>query len=111
MKIKEITDEHILFDNGTKITDYHGQDCCERVYADFESLKTTSIMDKNFRDIRITGAKDSGVKLNGYFIPCYNDQNGYYSSDLELIIEYPEKKGLKTTKRIDITEFVEDQIC
>ena len=106
MKIKKITDENILFDDGTKIISEHNQDCCENVYADFKQLKDTDILSKDFKKIEIEGVKDSGIRLNGYFIPCYNEQNGYYGSDLEIIIKYP--NGDKLTK--DISEFVEDRI-
>ena len=40
-----------------------------------------------------------------FFIPCYNSQNGYYSSELELIL----KRG-KAKEVMDISEFVEDDI-
>lgn len=36
MKIKETTEEAIIFDNGNTITFYHEQNCCEINYADFE---------------------------------------------------------------------------
>ena len=106
MRIKEITNEHILFDNGAEITYYHDQDCCENVYADFEQLKTTAIMNEEFRTLKPKFIKDTGVKLKSYLIPCYNSQNGYYSSDLELIINYPDGKS----ERWDISDFVKDDI-
>ena len=106
MKIKKISNGYILFDDGTKIFDYHDQDCCENVYADFEQLKDTDILEQEFKDIEIEGVEGSGIRLNGYFIPCYNKQNGYYSSNLEIIIEYPDGKKVKK----DITNFVEDDI-
>lgn len=106
MKILKITSEQIEFDDGTTITHHHEQDCCESVYADFESLKDQDIKEKDFKEIKIEGVKGSGFRLNGYFIPCYNEQNGYYSDDLELVIKHP--NGDRTIK--DITEFVEDKI-
>jgi len=106
MKIKKITDENILFDDGTEVTYHHEQDCCENVYADFKQLKDTDILSKDFKKIEIEGVKDSGIRLNGYFIPCYNEQNGYYSSDLEIIIKYPNGDELKK----DVSEFVEERI-
>lgn len=39
------------------------------------------------------------------FIPCYNYQNGYYGSDLELII-----KNNNVQTKIDISNLVEDHI-
>jgi len=89
MKIKEINSEEIIFDNGIVIGYEHYQDCCEHVYADFESLKYSSILNHNFGCLSIEDVPDFGIKLNGFPIPCYNDQNGYYSDDLQLIIKYP----------------------
>lgn len=109
MKIKEITSEHILFNNGTQIESYHDQDCCEHVYADFEQLLTTTIMDEEFtnEDLQqIRPIEDAGLKLKTYLIPCYNEQNGYYSSDLTLIVRYPDGTETKT----DISKSVMDRI-
>jgi cellulose synthase/poly-beta-1,6-N-acetylglucosamine synthase-like glycosyltransferase len=39
------------------------------------------------------------------FVPCYNEQNGYYEDNLELIISVD---GVKT--KIDISNLVEDHI-
>lgn len=39
MKIKKVTEYHIEFDNGSKITFDHAQQCCECNYADFEQLE------------------------------------------------------------------------
>ena len=38
MKIIEITNDYIKFDNGKCITYDHEQDCCEDNYADFDQL-------------------------------------------------------------------------
>lgn len=40
-----------------------------------------------------------------FFVPCYNEQNGYYSDKLELILHKNNE-----TEKIDITDFVEDNI-
>jgi hypothetical protein len=107
MKVKEITGEHILFDDGTEVTQYHNQDCCENVYADFEQLKTTPIDWEDFKEIKLVKVPDTGIRIvGGYLIPCYNKQNGYYSSDLELIVKYPDGRE----ERTDISDCVEDHI-
>lgn len=124
MKIERINDSGIIFNNGTKLSHYHCQDCCENVYADWEYLKqynvlpstgeTISIYDIEFDDSitnNIDYEKNMGIKLisktgDKWFIPCYNEQNGYYSSDLNLIIEFEDKP----TITIDITDYVEDKI-
>lgn len=105
MKIIELTEDKIEFSDGTVITAEHDQDCCEHVYAAFRELEPGALY-REFKRISIRGVKDAGFRLNGYFIPCYNSQNGYYSSSLELIINYPD--GRKVVK--DISEFVKDDI-
>jgi len=107
MKLTEITEEQLKFDDGTIIEFHHEQDCCENVFADFKSLSDQELIGKEFNSLDIEGVKDSGFKLNGHFVPCYNKQNGYYSSDLELVINHPDES--KTTK--DISKFVADKIC
>lgn len=107
MRIMEITDEKILFDNGVIIIFYHDQDCCESVYADFKMLEDTDIKEKDIDKIEIELVKGAGFRLNGEFVPCYNAQNGYYSDDLELIIDYQNGK-----KEIyDLNECKKDDIC
>lgn len=96
MKIKEVTDEHILFDNGNTITFDHEQDCCEDNYADFmiltennvnygfdfnEELTFEFIDEMGFR----FGSKDRYGAMRWIFIPCYSYQNGYYSNDVDIL--------------------------
>lgn len=108
MKLIKIEEGKLTFDNGVTITDYHGQDCCEHVYADFMQLEDTDVLSHEFNEsIEIQGVKNAGFRIEGYFIPCYNVQNGYYSDQLTLIIENPNKKE---KREIDISEFVESQI-
>ena len=125
MKIKKIEENCILFDNGCKLQDYHHQDCCEEVYADFDVIKTYNVSPKtgkiiDIKDIDfeesllklIQGVKGAGVNLvskkkEKFFIPCYNSQNGYYSSDLELEL-FDEYGNL--LERVDISDFVKDEI-
>ena len=123
MKIIEIKEDKIIFDNGYELESYHEQDCCEHVYADFEILKDYNVSTKtgktiNIEDIDfeehleylIQGIENEGFNMiskigEKFFIPCYNSQNGYYSSELELIL----KRG-KAKEVMDISEFVEDDI-
>lgn len=55
----------------------------------------------------VPGAGFNIISIIGerFFIPCHNEQNGYYSSNLELILD----KG-KTQEIMDISEFVKDDI-
>lgn len=123
MKIKEINEEKIVFDNGYELEYYHEQDCCEHVYADFGVLKDYNISTKtgktiNIKDIDfketllelIDGIKGQGFNMiskieEKFFVPCYNSQNGYYSSELRLILYKEKGKEI-----MDITDCVEDDI-
>ena len=104
--IKAETNKGIVFNDGTTIIDHHDQDCCEHVYADFDQLADTNIFDNDFNEIEIEGVKEAGFRLNGYFVPCYDQQNGYYSNDLALIIKKPD--GFK--RKVDVSDFVKHEI-
>ena len=87
MRIKEITSEHILFDNGNYITFWHCPDCCEENYADFSQLDSEA-SDYDFdEDLKFEIVPEAGFRFGDkrmFFIPCYSDQNGYYSDDVEI---------------------------
>lgn len=95
MKIKQIWEDNcpfnpcgqggILFDNNTGLIDYHEQDCCEHVYADFSNLDS-GILKHKFESISLEDTRE-GFRFGDarkYFVPCYNEQNGYYSDYLEI---------------------------
>lgn len=121
MKIKEIKENSIIFDNGYELEAYHERDCCEEVYSDFDILttynvstitgKTINIKDIDFEETLnklVKGIEGQGFNLiskigENFFVPCYNEQNGYYSSNLTLIL-YKDKETL------DITDFIKDRI-
>lgn len=105
MRLKEIGDG-LLFDDGTTVQDYHQQTCCEHVYADWQQLQDTTIWDEEFDDVVIEGVPNAGIRVNKYFVPCYNEQNGYYSSNLRITVQRP---GLGH-HHIDVSAFVEDRI-
>ncbi len=99
-----------------EITTYHSQDCCESVYGDFSSFKyhKEDLIGEMLREIVVKSVQGMGFLLifelaynedKKIFVPCYNSQNGYYSSNLELTI----KKGDIETK-IDISDLVDDHI-
>ena len=96
MKIKEVTDEHILFDNGNTITFEHDRDCCEENFADFMILKENNVNYGFDFDDELTfefidemgfrfGSEDSYGVTHWIFIPCYSVQNGYYSNDINIL--------------------------
>lgn len=116
--VKEVSEHKIIFESGIvlEIEDYHSQDCCEHVYADWSDAKYVMghLKGKKIDSLAIKGISgegflicfnenwDTGAKV---FIPCYNVQNGYYSSELKLTIHDAETKT-----EIDISEFLEDKI-
>ena len=95
-KLTKISDEGINFEN-THISHEHIQDCCEEVYADWNSLKDQPIMTlEKIIQVDFVMVKNSGIVLDlfnqdyqkySFFVPCYNVQNGYYSNDLKLIVQ------------------------
>ncbi len=106
----------VKFDEGNLIlSSYHSQDCCESVYADFSIMKyhegqfkegyMKNLVIKKVSEMGVLLCFDMKYETIKIFIPCYNSQNGYYSSNLELQIEF---NG--TATKIDISDAVEDKI-
>lgn len=103
MKIKEVTDEHILFDDGSEITYDHYCDCCETNYADFEQLDTIARNTEFDSDLVFEEADDFGFRFGNkpnkmFFVPCYSNQNVYYSNDVD--IYYKGKEVLTTYGKV-----------
>lgn len=92
MRISKVIDEAIYFDNGNSITYDHEQDCCENNYADFltavtpENIYYNHDFDEELKFYKVDGAGFVfGDKEAKIFVPCYSDQNGFYSSDIDII--------------------------
>ena len=104
MKIKSITEDYILFDNGNTITYDHDQDCCEWNYADFSQIDEECIYNIEFdEELKFEVVEGSGFRFGScptqmIFVPCYSSQNGYYSDDVE--IYYNEKEVLMVCAEI-----------
>lgn len=90
MKITKITDESIEFNDGTIITYDHDQDCCETNYADFPQLQDTGIEQEEFTAPLQFEKCDDGFRFGNagkmYFVPCYSYQNGYYSCEVDILV-------------------------
>ncbi len=95
MRIESVTDEEIRFDNGYCITFDHEQDCCECNWADFSTLNPNVVnyyydFDENltFEFVEglgfLFGSMDEAGLAHMIFIPCYSDQNGYYSTEIDI---------------------------
>lgn len=92
-------DGGILFDDGMMLVGHHDQDCCENVYADWEHLKDESgFMNADFSDLKIEefNGLHCGIRVCGgkrkFFVPCYNEQNGYYSDILDIALVNTKKQ-------------------
>ena len=93
-KIIKIYDDEIIFDNGYKLSSYHDQNCCEHHYLDFEHIDKDDYEKLKFdlsNDNFFTRIDGYGIQLNALNnfplrIPGYGSNNGYYSSNLSLVL-------------------------
>lgn len=88
-KIKTINDEMILFEDGSEIRFDHEQDCCEYNFADFKQLDDIARRtDFDTHKMIFESVEYSGFRFGNenkmFFVPCYSDQNGYYSSNIDI---------------------------
>lgn len=83
--ITDVSDDSIKFDDGTEITFDHEQDCCENNYADFEQLDDLAYGYTFFGPLKYERA-DGGFRFGDsrrmFYVPCYSEQNGYYTTDV-----------------------------
>lgn len=89
MKIKEVGEDFILFDNGNIITDNSSQGCCEENYADYlqiedEAREVEFDEELIFEEVVNAGFRFGSKGTPMFFIPCYSGQSGYYSSDVNI---------------------------
>jgi hypothetical protein len=88
MKIINVNDLAIVFDNGNIITYNHTADCCENNYADFEQIEDFAYETEFEEELIFEGVPESGFRFGNkgkmFFIPCYSEQNGFYSSDVDI---------------------------
>lgn len=108
LKVVKIDSDSLEFENGIKMYSNHDQDCCENHYLslddltieDFEGLEFDLTEDSFFN--RIDGYGIELIPINGHSvkIPGYGSNNGYYSSQLDLIVT----NDKDFTKTFDITD-------
>ena len=107
-KVKQVTSDEIIFEDGSKLYSHHDQDWCEHHWLDFEHIKLEEFDGLEFDlsgDSFFNRIDDYGIELvpiHGYSvkIPGYGSNNGYYSSELTLVLVDP--TGNK--KRFDISD-------
>jgi len=99
VKVKVVNDG-LVFSDGSCLGSHHNQDCCEHHYLDFSTL---SAQDFEGLDFDLSGSdffeqvEDYGIRLvpvNGHpiSVPGYGYNNGYYSSNLSLVLSRPGRK-------------------
>ena len=109
LKVVSFDNDCIVFDNGVMLYSEHEQDCCEHHYLSFGDLTKEDFEDVRFdltNDSFFNRVEDYGIELipiigHPIRIPAYGENNGYYSSDLTLILEDSNHKILR---KWDITE-------
>lgn len=102
-KVININEHRILFDCQTMLYSEHEQDCCEKHYLSFEYLELSEFEGLNFNledDKFFERVKDYGIRLipvkgHKISIPAYGYNNGYYSHELDLVVENKENKCIK----------------
>ncbi len=110
MKVVEVNkrDHNLVFEDGTRLYSEHESDCCEIHELDFEHITIDDFDGLEFdlsTDNFFERVKDFGIRLlptNGHPVPIpgYGYNNGYYSHQLTLIVELPNR----STRYYDITE-------
>ena len=115
-KVVEIKDG-LIFDDGTILTSYHDQDCCEIHELDFSNIELNEFdgLEFNldpandgeafFRRIPEYGIELIPVKGHSVKIPGYGYNNGYYSDNLEISLTRPGEECIY----FDITECQEQK--
>lgn len=108
MKVVNIYMDRIIFDNEIELFHYHPSECCENHYLDFNSIELSDfdglefdLLNDSFFE-RIPGYGIALIPLNGHPIRIagYGENNGYYSSDIQLIL----MQNGKEIKNYDISE-------
>ena len=106
--VKKIEKESIEFSDGYVLYSDHCSDCCEYHWMetedltikDFEGLVFDLSNDNFFKRIKEYGIELTPIKGHSVKIPCYGNNNGYYSDQLDLILG----KDDTIIKTYDITE-------
>jgi hypothetical protein len=104
LKVVKLTSDEIVFDGGYKLYSDHDQDCCENHYLDFsdlniedfEGLEFNLEAENFFNRIEDYGIELKPIKGHSVKVPGYADNNGYYGSNIDLILEGNDGKVIKT---------------
>ena len=99
MKIKEITEKYIEFDNGNKIEFYYDEHGHAYNFADFKNVDSTAWDTEFDEELIFEDIDDVYDNPNGFgfgfgsentpmfFIPCYSLQNGLYDNFVKILYD------------------------
>lgn len=100
-KITHIEENELRFSNGTIIHCDHCQDCCEYNYADFNALDDLA-RNYDFDTSKLTfhAVNEAGFSFGDhpqrmFFVPCYSEQNGYYTTDIDVYLNGKKQASLQ----------------
>lgn len=104
LKVLKIENDMLVFEGGVKLFSEHLQNCCESHYLDFEQLSLSDFGGLEFDlsgDNFFNRIEDYGIELvpitgHSVRIPGYGYNNGYYSSDISLILADANGKEIKS---------------
>lgn len=107
LKVVSVQSEKIIFEGGIELYSDHTPDCCEYheltlsdlTIEDFEGLEFDLSSDSFFKRIPDYGIELIPIKGHSVKIPGHGSNNGYYSDQLDLVIE-----GKDFTRTYDITD-------
>jgi hypothetical protein len=106
LKVIEVKQEGIKFEDGTELYSNHDSDCCEDHYLsfgditidDFEGLEFDLSGDSFFKRIAGYGIELIPIKGHSIRVPGYAYNNGFYSDKLELVLSGPVSKQYEITE-------------
>lgn len=117
LRITEIDDEYIILENADKeklkVYSNHDTECCEIHYLDFSEIEDMlednmlfciDTEDPSSFFCKVEGFGIRMLPVNGHpvSVPGYGRNNGYYSSDMELVVE--DMRFHKEVLNIDVSE-------
>ena len=94
VKVIYVDEDTVRFEDGTEMYSFHYTDCCEQHWLTFENLSLSDFEGLDF-DLsgdsffeRVAGYGIRLVPISGHpvSVPGYGDNNGYYSSNLTLVL-------------------------
>jgi hypothetical protein len=116
LKVIKVDSSEITFDNGSKLYSNHEQDCCENHYLsmndltldDFDGLEFNLTTDKFLEKVEDYGIALKPILGHPVRIPGYGSNNGYYSSNLDLVITNANNNGIYKKYNISKCQEISD---